>query len=71
MLVAVQLEQKSVSDTCMARTRTNKSCADAGIGTSNAANKAKVFIRGLTLELTRRRPELIDDNKPDPGGRVE
>ena len=25
----------------------------------------------LTPELTRRRPELIVDNKPDPGGRVE
>jgi len=25
----------------------------------------------LTLELTRRRPELLIDNMPDPGGRVE
>jgi len=26
---------------------------------------------GLTPELTRRRPELIVDTKPNPGGRVE
>ena len=26
---------------------------------------------GLTPDLTRRRPTLIVDSKPDPGGRVE
>ena len=30
-----------------------------------------VWFLGLTLELTRRRPETVGDNWPDPGGRVE
>ena len=33
--------------------------------------RANNFHWDLTLELTRRRPELSADNKPDPGGRVE
>ena len=32
---------------------------------------SQTFESHLTRELTRRRPELVADNKPDPGGRVE
>ena len=37
----------------------------------NKSRKKECFHFGLTPELTRRRPELVVDNKPDPGGRVE
>jgi hypothetical protein len=35
------------------------------------SSKNRNISRPLTRELTRRRPELLVDNKPDPGGRVE
>jgi hypothetical protein len=45
-------------------------------GWREAPDRKRVVIRNAdgaarTPELTRRRPELVGNNKPDPGGRVE
>ena len=45
---------------------------DAGVlRGANDCECTELNSKCLTRELTRRRPELFADNKPDPGGRVE